>query len=53
MATTKNTCLLVINPSIRFTWIAKNWDDKYIKRATIEIKALVSVMHPSILIKFT
>jgi hypothetical protein len=34
--------LLVINPSIRFSWIQKNWEDKYKKCAMATIKKLVS-----------
>ena len=38
-----NNSLLVINPSVRFSWIEKNWDAKYKKRAVATIKALVSI----------
>jgi hypothetical protein len=34
---------LVINPSIRFSWMEKNWDDVFKKDATKTIKTLVSI----------
>lgn len=34
---------IVINPSVRFSWIEKNWDEKYKKHAVTTIKTLVSI----------
>lgn len=45
-----NLNLLVINPSIHFSWIENNWDEKYKNRAMAEIKALVSAMRPFLLL---
>jgi hypothetical protein len=40
-------CLLlpVLNPCIRFEWIARNWEGKYIKRAKTLIIEAVSTCY--------
>lgn len=40
---TLNNSWLVINPSIHFSWIEKNWEDEYKKVGMATIKTLVSI----------
>ena len=37
-----NLAITVLNPSIRMSWIRKNWDLEYIEKAVNTIKTLVS-----------